>query len=238
MSELFLKNFMKTDNIDEVFDKENGDFIYNQVRYSRYQIPKIQIEYADEPLYYMQKGDKEYFKICEENLYIVLVLELEIVNNEVEITNSYMLLKPIENTILDTFFEPSIEQLKAFMENRVPELLARLPYSVDELKAYREMINRYTERVIKTQVKPTIYKEKAFIELYDKLKENEDKENKPFVRGQENWYKGKCYTTFVQISKEFNISPKTLQARKNKGWTIKQMIETPVVKTGRPRKNK
>lgn len=233
MSELFLKNFMKTDNIDEVYNKENGDFIYNQVSYTRYQIPKIQVEYGDEPLYYMQKGDKEYFTICEESLYIVLVLQEELVNNEIEITDSYMLLKPIENTILDTFFEPSIEQLKAFMENRVPELLARLPYSVDELKAYREMINRYTERVIKTQVKPTIYKEKAFIELYDKLKENEDRENKPFVTGQENWYKGKCYTKITEISKDYNIDNSTLYSRRDKGMSIKEMIETPVAKRGR-----
>lgn len=233
MSELILKNFMKTDNIDEVYNKETHDFIYNQVSYTRYQIPKIQIEYGDKPLYYMQKGDKEYFAICEESLYIVLVLQEELINNEIEITDSYMLLKPIENTILDTFFEPSIEQLKAFMENRVPELLARLPYSVDELKAYREMINRYTERVIKTQVEPTIYKKKTLIEFYNKVKEEENKENKPFVTGQENWYKGKCYTKITEISKDYNIDNSTLYSRRDKGMSIKEMIETPVAKRGR-----
>lgn len=233
MSELILKNFMKTDNIDEVYRKENGDFIYNQVSYTRYQIPKIQVEYGDEPLYYMQKGDKEYFAICEENLNIVLVLQEELVNNEIEITNSYMLLRPLENTILDTFFQPSIEQLKAFMENRVPELLARLPYSVDELKAYREMINKYTERVIKTQVEPTVYTEEALKELTKAFIKTNKTENKQFVRGQENWYKGKCYKTVREVANDLNLGYDTLQRRLAKGMTLAEAIETPVAKRGR-----
>lgn len=233
MSELILKNFMKTDNIDEVYDKETQNFICDDMKYNIYQIPKVQKTMFDEPLYYMQKDSKEYFRTRLDSMFIVFILELGIVNQSVEIENTYMMLAPEENTILDTFFEPSIEQLKAFMENRIPELLARLPYSDNEVQLYREMINRYTERVIKTQVKPTIYKEKFLTELYDRLNDNEDKENKPFVTGQENWYKGKCYTKITEISKDYNIDNSTLYSRRDKGMSIKEMIETPVAKRGR-----
>lgn len=236
MSELFYKNLQKVENIKEVYDEVNNDFICEGVRYSMYQVPQVRIS-NDSPLAFMQKGNKEYFSLdnIEEKISFTIVLE-ENVNN-MEIENIYMSLIFIEDSFLDLLANPNIEQLSNLLKVKLREMLERLPYNEKEIEIYENMIDKYVNRVINEDIKPIVNTQAIITQIKEKVTqrdlEQRHDEERCFVKGEPNPYKGKIYTKLSEIAKDYNINYDTLSHRVKKGMTMKEMIETPVAKRNR-----
>lgn len=229
MSELFYKNFQKVDNIKEVYNQETNCFIYGENQYPICKVPMINQNFQ---LSFLQKGNKEYFGLCDDEQRTSIVIVLEENTSTMEIENLYLGIESAQNSYVNFFANPSVGQLIDFLKFQINEIVETLPNTEEEINMYKDMLNKYIVKVTTLVVN----KQKMVLELKEKIKEEkdrEDKENKPFVTGQENWYKGKCYTKITEISKDYNIGNSTLYSRRDKGMSIKEMIETPVAKRGR-----
>ena len=217
------KNLDKVENIDEVYDSKKDAFICDDITIPMYKVPSI-----DNNVYYMDKGTKEYFKYQDysSSLEWEMVMEEKIENGVLNIKNLWLRLSAFPLSYLGIFLNDDINNINNLLRYKINYIFSLLPFSEKELKMYEEMIKKYIFDVMNAKIN-TMKIIEQIKEKAEKESEIEDLENKPFVSGEENWYKGKCYKRIKDLVKEFGISHGTLWNRMKAGMSIREMIETP-----------